>query len=114
MRLKRLKRKSVSLNYWIPLKKYPVRVIDIEPIKEEIEQLAYVYIQKGIIPENKLEDALHIAITTIEEMDILLSWNFRHLVNVNKEMKIHAINLLERYTKEFRMITPMEVISDDE
>ena len=50
----------------------------------------------------------------INELDILLSWNFRHLANINKEIKIHAINLLEGYTKEFRMITPLEVISDDE
>ena len=62
----------------------------------------------------KLDDALHIAVVTIKEIDVLLSWNYRHLTNVNKEMKIHAINILEGYIKEFRMTTPLEVISDDE
>ena len=96
------------------VKRYPLKIIDTELIVNEIEELASVYIERGIIPVNKIEDALHIAITTVEELDVLLSWNFRHLANVNKEMRIHAANILQGYTKEFRMITPMEVIIDDE
>jgi hypothetical protein len=96
------------------IKKYPIDIIDIEPIIDEVQRLASLYIEKHIILKSKLEDALHIAITTVCEIDILLSWNFRDLANINKEMHIHAINITEGYIKDFRMITPMEVISDDE
>ena len=96
------------------IKKYPLKIINTEFITNEIQELAAIYIEKEIIPKKKIEDALHIAITTIEELDILLSWNFRHLANINKEMHIHAANILMGYMKEFRMITPMEVITDDE
>ncbi|MBI4723317.1 MAG: hypothetical protein HY769_10070 [Candidatus Stahlbacteria bacterium] len=61
-----------------------------------------------------MEDAMHIAIATINEIDILLSWNYKHLANINKERMILAINLLAGYTKPLRMITPMEVIYEKE
>jgi predicted nucleic acid-binding protein len=93
--------------------KLKLDIIDLESIQDEILRMAAVYMEKGIIPKNKIEDALHIAITTISELDILLSWNFRHLANINKELKIQAVNITEGYTKQFRMITPMEVLDDD-
>ena len=43
-------------------------------------------------------------------MDVLLSWNFRHLANINKEAQIQAVNILEGYSKPLRMVTPLEVI----
>jgi len=91
-----------------------LKIIDTEPVITEVEQLASAYIEKQIINRNKIEDALHIAIATVSEMDILLSWNFRHLANINKEMHVHATNITKGYHKEFRMVTPMEVISDEE
>lgn len=67
-----------------------------------------------VIPKKKIEDALHIAISTVYEMDIFLSWNYRHLANFDKERKILSINLLQGYIKPFKMITPMEVIYEEE
>lgn len=84
-------------------------ILDIEPEMKEIKRLAQFYIKHGIFPERKLEDALHVAIATVNQMDILLSWNYRHLANVNKERKIHIVNFQEGYAKPFRLITPMEV-----
>ncbi len=96
------------------VKFYGVKILDISEEKAEVEKLARVYIEKGIIPKRKIEDALHIAITTVYEMDIFLSWNYKHLANINKERKIMAVNILEGYTKPFRIITPMEVIYEEE
>ena len=105
------KRKKLLLDF---IKQYPINFIETESINNEVKQLASIYVNKGLIPEKKIDDALHIAVVTIKELDILLSWNYRHLANVNKELKIHAINMLEGYTKDFRMTTPLEVLSDDE
>lgn len=44
-----------------------------------------------------IEDAVHIAIATVNSMDILVSWNFRHIVNLKTKREINAINLLNGY-----------------
>ena len=96
------------------LRKYNIKIVPIEERVSEIEELAKSYIGKGIIPEKKMEDALLIAICTVFEMDVLLSWNYKHLANVNKERLILSANLLEGYSKQFRMATPMEVMYEEE
>jgi hypothetical protein len=75
----------------------------------EIVFLAGEYLDKEIIPRKKVSDALHVAYSTVFEMDILLSWNFKHLANVNKEQKILIVNKTHGYNYPFRMANPMEV-----
>lgn len=84
-------------------------LIPYQPANEEIFRLAQVYIEKGIIPPNKIDDALHLAFSTFFEFDILLSWNFKHLANINKQMRINSVNLLEGYGKQLLLHNPMEV-----
>ena len=47
-------------------------------ITEEAVMLAKKYIAEGILPENKLEDAVHAATATVFELDALISWNLKH------------------------------------
>ena len=61
----------------------------------------------------KEDDALHIAYTTFYELDILLSWNYKHLANIFKKKKIQILNLEEGYNKPLDLITPMEVINEE-
>ena len=82
-------------------------------VDDEIDELASIYINEGIVPERKWDDALHIAIATVNEMDGLVSWNYRHLANLNKKEKVRAVNIMHGYLKELEMITPMEVIDDE-
>jgi predicted nucleic acid-binding protein len=95
------------------IKEYSLPTLDITPSIAEIQHLAQRYIDQGIIPRKKLEDALHIAICTVNEMDVLLSWNFRHLANVSRERKVLGLNIQEGYMKALRIVTPLEVISDE-
>jgi predicted nucleic acid-binding protein len=85
-------------------------VLEINP---EIERLAARYVAEGIIPEKKYDDAEHIAVSTYYEMDILLSWNYKHLANVRKKQRIQIINLQEGYVKPLELVTPMEVAYED-
>lgn len=78
-------------------------------ISEEIVTLAQKYIAEGILPVNKVEDAMHSAIATFFEMDALISWNLKHLANLTKMNIINAVNLKEGYLKRLELITPMEV-----
>jgi predicted nucleic acid-binding protein len=80
---------------------------------EEIIFLAEAYINEGIIPGKKIADAFHVAYSTIFEMDILLSWNFKHLANIKKEQKILIVNKSNGYNYPFRMANPLEVLNDD-
>jgi hypothetical protein len=76
--------------------------------------LASIYIGKRIIPEKKLDDSLHIAYSTFYEMDVLLSYNYKHLSNIFKKKRIMIVNLEEGYDKPLDLTTPMEVLKDDE
>ena len=93
---------------------FSIGLLDISYQIDEIQNLSLTYIEKGIIPRRKIEDALHIAIATVKELDILLSWNYKHLANINKEIRIRAINLLAGYSKPIRFLTPMEVVYEDD
>lgn len=91
--------------------RYKITILPDTPI-EEIKILAQKYIEKGIIPNPKINDALHVAYATIHNMDILLSWNFKHLANVNKEIKIQLVNIEEGYRYPLRLVSPLEVLND--
>ncbi|MFW6100106.1 MAG: hypothetical protein ACOC90_01855, partial [Bacteroidota bacterium] len=50
---------------------------------DETDILAKSYIYEGAVTEKFFEDAQHIAIATVYKVDVLVSWNFRHIVNLN-------------------------------
>jgi hypothetical protein len=54
-----------------------------------------------------------VAYSTVFEMDILLSWNFKHLANINKEKKILIVNKTHGYNYPFRLSNPLEVQYDE-
>jgi hypothetical protein len=93
------------------IERYPIRFLPTEPLAE-IRQMATPYLEAGVIPRRKIDDALHVAIATVHRVDILLSWNFRHLANVNKERKIMVANIEAGYTFTPRLANPMEVFNE--
>ena len=80
---------------------------------DEVRLLAGRYLEAGIVPENKAEDALHVAYATVFEMDFLLSWNFKHLANVRREARFLAVNEMMGYRYPLRLLSPLEVENDD-
>jgi len=83
-------------------------VVELE-ITEVAVELSKHYIDKGILSADKEDDALHVAIATVAEMDALVTWNFRHLANLRKAELFHGASLEMGYFKKLEMITPMEV-----
>ena len=65
---------------------------------EEAELLASAYLKEGAITKKFHEDALHIAIATISKVDVLVSWNFKHIVNLDRIKKYNGVNLKHGYT----------------
>lgn len=74
---------------------YKMNVLELT---DNAKHLADEYISKGAIPESEPEDAYHIAIAVIHELDALASWNFKHIVSINPIRKIHDINAKYQYT----------------
>lgn len=95
--------------------KYRLRPVMIPEEKiEEIEMIAQRYLNSGVIPQRKREDAMHIAICTAFEFDILLSWNFRHMANIHKHVQINSLNESMGYLKKLNLLTLLEVMYEDE
>lgn len=86
---------------------------EIVTLNDEARILARAYISEGGIPERFLLDAQHIAMATIYKADVLVSWNFKHIVNLKRIRLYNAVNLKTGYpTIEIR--SPREVLHDEE
>jgi predicted nucleic acid-binding protein len=92
------------------LDEYRLPMVGDASITAEAAGLADQYLKAGILPEREYDDALHVALATLLHADLLLSWNFKHLANVNREMRFNAANLDAGYTHAIRIRTPWEAI----
>lgn len=79
---------------------------------ESARALADKYIQEGVIPRRYQEDAFHIAIVTVNNLDVLVSWNFSHIVKLKTKREISGINVFMGY-KEIEICSPWEVVKDE-
>ena len=78
----------------------------------EADLLADLYVSEGIIPMKYRDDALHIAVASIAEMHIILSWNFQHIVKLKTRNMVNVINIREGY-RTIEICSPKEVIEND-
>ncbi len=76
----------------------------------ESEQLAGDYIKAGVLPAKKRDDARHVAIATLAGVDILVSWNHRHLANDRKKQLFNAVNRLAGREQVLLIHTPFEIL----
>ena len=64
---------------------------------QEAKQLKDKYIMAGIITQKHSNDAFHVAIATVCNVDLIVSWNFHHIVHLDKIKGFHSVNLREGY-----------------
>ena len=81
-------------------------------VSEEMVELAEKYMEQRIVSENYYDDALHIAIATVLGVDVLVSWNFKHIVNLNRIKLFNSVNLREGYNV-LEIRSPREVIENE-
>jgi len=86
--------------------------IDTVIITEEMIALSKKYLDEKIVTKKYSDDALHIAVATVSKVDVLVSWNFKHIVNLDKIHKFNAVNLIEGYSL-LEIRTPREVIDNE-
>jgi len=90
-------------------KSLPKQYLERTVVNDEILTLATKYIEEKVVGQTSFDDCVHIATATINKADILVSWNFKHIVNVYRIRGYNSINLRMNYsTLEIR--SPKEII----
>jgi predicted nucleic acid-binding protein len=79
----------------------------------ESQRLSDLYVEIGGLPPKSRDDATHIAMATINSCDIVLSWNFRHIVNLRAMTAVEAVNIKEGY-KPIRILSPAMILEERE
>jgi hypothetical protein len=91
-----------------------LREIDPEHLEtvettEEAESLRDEYLKDQVVGPTAREDALHVAIATVARADLIVSWNFKHIVHYERIRKFNAVNLRLGYTP-LAIHSPTEVV----
>ncbi len=76
---------------------YPVHYFERVELDKEAIELADKYISEKVVGKTSLEDCRHIAMATLKKVDVLASWNFKHIVNLDRIKGYNSINLRNGY-----------------
>jgi hypothetical protein len=87
----------------------PSEAVEVVSAPEEIAVLRDAYIAAGVVSEGAALDAEHIAAATVADADVVVSWNFKHIVHYDKIRGYNAVNLLQGY-KSLAIHSPKEVV----
>lgn len=86
----------------------PPAAIERVVLTEEIERLRDAYLAHGVVGPAAQRDAEHIAAATVADVDLIVSWNFKHIVHYEKISGYQGVNLLQGYSA-IRIFSPPEV-----
>jgi predicted nucleic acid-binding protein len=93
---------------------YEAECFESVELTETAKDLANSYISENVIGKSSMEDCQHIAIATINKADILASWNFKHIVNINRIRGYNGVNLKRGFqTLEIRNPKDLVECEDD-
>jgi predicted nucleic acid-binding protein len=84
-------------------------IADVAEITAETLKLQQAYTDAGILPVKQSTDALHVALATLSKASLIVSWNFKHIVNFQKIPMYNAVNTLHGY-REIAIYSPLEVV----
>lgn len=79
-------------------------------VNDQVTELADRYLERQILTRKYYDDGLHIALATVHEVDMVVSWNFRHIVHFDKIRRFNAVNLELGY-RTIEIYSPREVTS---
>ena len=95
------------------LKKMQQLEINLLHETAEVQELAREYIKGGVLKEKSYDDCLHIAYAVIHNCDVIVSWNFKHLVNFRTIDRVRIVNAINRY-KEISVISPTMLVEEED
>jgi len=91
----------------------PEAAVEHVALSQEARELAQAYVDAGVVSESSLGDTAHVATATVARADLIVSWNFRHIVNFDRIRKFNAVNLMMGYPM-LSVCSPMEVAYGDQ
>ena len=90
-----------------------IEIAEIVDVSKEALQLRDAYLKAGIVTLKYSDDALHVALASVSNCSLIVSWNFKHIVHFEKIPLYNAVNILNGYS-EIKIFSPLEVIKYDE
>ena len=90
------------------LQQLPDESVALVTADQEATALAEAYIAAGVLDKSSISDALHVATASVAGADLILSWNFRHIVNFDRIHKYNGVNALHGYPP-IEIHSPMEM-----
>jgi predicted nucleic acid-binding protein len=91
----------------------PEGALESAAVSSQVEALADAYIAGGVLGGACRSDAIHVAAATVARADVMVSWNFRHIVNLDRIRKYNAINALNDFP-QVEIRSPAEIAYGDE
>lgn len=91
------------------LAELPPVCVEAVGLSEEALELQDAYMSSEVVDEQHRSDALHVALATVARADMIVSWNFRHIVHFDKIRGFNAVNLKEGYLP-LDIHSPLEVV----
>lgn len=93
-------------------KNLPSEAVEDLHINDEMQELAKSYIDANVLGQASEGDALHVAAATVAGADLILSWNFKHIVNFDKIRGFNSVNVSQGY-RSLTILSPFEVSYDE-
>jgi hypothetical protein len=85
-----------------------IQPVTVLPVNDEARDLAHNYLSRGVFSAGMTEDALHVAIAVVSRCEMIVSWNFKHLVNRRRRALVNESNVLMDYPTS-EILAPPEV-----
>ncbi|HIJ64982.1 MAG TPA: PIN domain-containing protein [Candidatus Hydrogenedentes bacterium] len=95
------------------LAELPRESVEVIELTDDVFDLQAAYLDAGILPPRWADDALHVAAATVSRADAIVSWNFSHIVRLDKIKAYNRVNFELRYGI-LTILSPKEVIVDDD
>ena len=92
-------------NIWESL---PAESVERTAVDEPAKELAREYLKAGVVGAASESDALHVATATVAGADLILSWNFRHIVSYSRIIGFNGVNVKSGY-RSMVILSPLEV-----
>jgi hypothetical protein len=87
----------------------PESLIEFIDISDQVLELADQYITENVVGKTSRSDCIHIALATLHHADVLVSWNFKHIVNIHRIRGYNSVNYKYGH-KLLEIRTPREIL----
>jgi predicted nucleic acid-binding protein len=87
-------------------------IIELE-IDDEVTTLADRYMTEGLFPNKYRDDAIHIAIASVFGCNVVVSWNFKHMVKIRTILGVNGVNKIMGYS-DVEIVTPEVIVGEED